>query len=86
MGTIHDFLRPIDLMYNESTKGDQRSFREYGYDEREKRARSPYDNLDLRRNGIEPKLRPSGTPWRRSFTGHRMSYKSSSGIRVTQFT
>ena len=30
-GTSHDFLRPKDGKYSESTMGDQRSLNEYGY-------------------------------------------------------
>ena len=54
IGMIHDFLRPILGKNRESTMGDQRSFKEYGYCVSANIASWEYERCSLRRNGRDP--------------------------------
>jgi hypothetical protein len=54
MGIIQDLRRPTLLRNLASTTGDQSSFIEYGYAERENTASCEYERSFFRRNGIEP--------------------------------
>lgn len=65
IGIIHDLLLPTFLLYIESTMGDQKIFKEYGYDAIEKIPKVVKDvslAIDLSKNGIVPKANPTGMP------------------------